>query len=103
MTFAIFDENPRGKAAETHSRGVKQWLAENHFLRLFHVRKDLMDGLLRARGQARKRERGGGELEEVAAAKPIPPLRCAVRELTMQAFAKFFGIGDFFQAAPIML
>src|SRR5262249_5410061 len=101
MAFAIFGEDAGGKTAQAHGGGIEKWLAKNHFLGLFHIGEDLMDWLLRAGGQAREGKRGGGKLEEIAAAEAVPPFGSAVGEFAMEHLAKFFCVGNLLEAAPI--
>ena len=64
------------------------------FLGLAHVRDDLLVRLPGAGADAGQRQRGAHQLQEAAAADRIEPLRGVLRELAMEEFLEFGGLGQ---------
>ena len=98
--FVAFDQQARADAAVRHRGREKQRLAGNFFFGLADVRDDQFLRLHRARGDAGQRHRRAHQLQEVAAADRIEPLRGVARELAMQVVLELRRLGDFVEAAP---
>ena len=96
-----FDQNRSRDAAERNRARKEQRPARHQILWLTDIRNDLLGRLSRARPDARERERRAHQLEEVATALRIVPLRGLFREFPMQVLAKVRGISQFTQAPPV--
>ena len=97
---ALDEDRPRD-AAERDGAGEKQGPAGNEVLRLADVGNDVLGRLPRAGANAGERERCAHQLEKVAPALGVVPLRRLLRELTVQVVAEVRGIGQLAQAPPV--
>ena len=97
-----FRENADSTARERHGRRIEQRLPWNQVFGLPDVGHDGFGGLLRTRGRSGQRQRGSHQLEERAPAVGIVPIRVAVGELVLNKPLELFGVGEFFQAAPVL-
>ena len=86
--------SPVGVAAERHRRGEEQRLAGHDVLGLPHVGDDVLVGLAGAAGHAGQRQRGAHQLEELAPADRVGPLRRVRGELAVQVLLELRRLGD---------
>ena len=59
-------------------------------------------GLLGAGREARQAERRAHHLQESAALRRIQPIRSAVGKFVFEKLLEFVGVGELFQAPPIL-
>ena len=95
------DQHGMCDAGERNGAREEQRSAGDEILRLTDVRDDGLGWLLRARSDARQRERRTHELQELAAALGIVPLGGLFRELPVEVLAKAGCVRQLAETAPI--
>src|SRR5512144_483944 len=93
-------EEARRVAAERRGGREEERPARNDLLGLPDVRDDALARLLDTAREAGEGERGGGELEEAAAAHALVPLGRVLRELAPEQLGELRGVGVLLEAAP---
>ncbi len=96
-----FDQNRHCCTAEGNCAREVERPPRNDVFRLTDVGDDGFWGLLGAGPDARQRERGAHQLEEVTASFRIVPFRGLVREFPVQVVAEFRRVSQLAEAAPI--
>ena len=101
-----FGQNTVAKTADRHRRGKKERLARYHFLRLPHVRHNLFVRRRRRRtqaaAQAGQSQRSAHDLQKFPTIERVQPDGSVPRKLSLQEFFEIFGVGQFFQTAPVL-
>ena len=101
--LVTLDNHSGRHPVELHCRSKEHRLAWHQLLRLTDVRGDVLGRLPCARREAGESERCSHQLEKLAPADRIIPLGRIFREFPMQQFLKLFGLGQLFEAAPVLL
>jgi hypothetical protein len=81
--FVTLDKDALSVAAQRRGGGEEERLAEHELFRLLDVRHDDFPRLASAPGHSRERERSAHQMEELAAAHRVEPLRGVLRELAV--------------------
>jgi hypothetical protein len=87
------DEHGTGNAGERNGAREKERSARHNFFWLTNIRDDVLGWLLRAGAHAGERQRGAHQLEEIAPALWVVPLRRLFRKLAMEIFAELQRVG----------
>src|SRR5213080_2034702 len=100
--LVTFDDQTNRDPVEWHRRSEVHRLAGHQLLRLADVRSYVLGWLSCARSEARECERRTHQLKKLAAADRIIPLGRILREFAMKEFLKLFGLGQLFEATPVL-
>ncbi len=101
--FVAFHQQPVGVRPEGHHRRKKQRLAQDHAVRLLHVRHDIRLHVRFAPGKPRERQRRRHQLQEIAPVDGFIPFRSLPRKFAMQQLLEVRIFRQLFQGAPILL
>jgi hypothetical protein len=96
-----FDQDGLRDAAERDCAREEQRAAGDDVLGLADVGDDRLERLPGAGAHAGQRERCAHQLEELAPALRVVPLRGLLGELAVQVFAELGGVGQFAETAPV--
>src|SRR5690242_19561639 len=100
--FVAFDDQADGTPAQRHRGSEIGRSARHKFLGLSDIRSNVFGWLSRTRGETGQRERCAHQLKESPASRRIVPFSCVLRKLAMNEFLKFFAIGKFLEASPVL-
>ena len=100
-SLVALDEDGLCISAEGNRGGEEQRLARHEVFGLPHIRNDLLGRLFRAGAHAGQRERRAHQLQELAAALRIVPLRGLFGKFTVQVLAELRRVRQLAEAAPI--
>src|SRR5437867_1000419 len=101
--FVAAREERRRDAAERKRGREPKTTSRSFFLGLFDVRNDFLRRLNHATTQARQRQRRAHQLQERATLDGIVPLFGSLWEFALDKFFKDRRVGEFFEAAPVLL
>ncbi len=101
-THVALGEHADAVAAQRESRGVVERPPRNDVLGLADVGDDFFDRLA-ARGRTSERERRPHQLHEATPADRVGEFGRLLRELAVQVFHELGSLGEFVQAAPVLL
>ncbi len=100
--FMTLDDHRSGISAERHRGSKEERLAQHDLFRLANVGNNRFERLLDAGRKTGERHRGAHQLQEIATRSTFGQHRGVTRELAMQHLFKAVGLGQFFQAPPVL-